>query len=176
MWKPLIRCSILGGVIVFLWSMLSWMILPIHKNMMNQFTDESRVVSEILDAAPKDGIYIYPTWSAFADAKEKVMPSLFVNVKRNVNYGDMTAQMVIGLIMQIIGAGLITYLLLQAKTMKYWSRVKFVTIVGIAIALIGVAPVWNWWHFPGLWMTIEFFDIVIAWFLGGLVIAKLIKN
>ena len=176
MWKPLIRCSIVGGVIVFLWFMISWMVLPMHKGQMNHFSDGSEVVSTILDAAPKDGIYVVPDWDTVAGSEDKVGPSIFVNVKRGVEFGNMATPMVIGLITQIIGAGLITYLLLKTKAMKYRERVKFVTIAGIAVGLLGSVPAWNWWHFPGTWVLFEFFDIAIAWFLGGLVIGKLVKN
>lgn len=178
MWKPLIRCSIVGGVIVFLWMMISWMILPMHKSMMNQFQDEGQVTSTVLEAAPKDGIYVIPKWDA--DQGEmyqgKTGPFIFMSVRRGVNFSDMTTPMVIGLITQIIGAGLITYLLLRGKAMKYWSRVRFVTIAGIAVALLGTMPAWNWWHFPGSWVFLDFLDITIGWFLGALVIGKLVKN
>ena len=88
----------------------------------------------------------------------------------------MTRPIVIGVITQIIGAFLITYLLLQAKAMKFWYRVRFVTVAGIAVAILGSMPMYNWWHFPGCWVFLEMLDYTIGWFLGGLVIAKLVKK
>ena len=61
MWKSLLRCGIVGGVIVFLWMMVSWMVLPMHKATMNKFVDESEVLSTITRYAPKDGIYVIPS-------------------------------------------------------------------------------------------------------------------
>lgn len=177
MWKPLIRCSIVGGLVVFLWSMFSWMVLPMHKTQMHRFVDASQVESTILRYAPVDGIYVIPTFEETQGGlKGKDAPFIFVNVKRGVEVSSMTSSMVIGIITQMVGAFLITYLLLHSKVMKYWGRVGFVTIVGILIAILGLIPPWNWWHFPGSWVLLDTFDVVVGWFIGGLVIAKLVKN
>lgn len=178
MWKPLIRCSIVGGVIVFLWMMVVWMILPMHKSLINVMGNEGDVTSAILEGAPQDGVYVIPKWdnSQGQTYKGKRGPFIFMSVKRQVDFSNMTTPMVVGLITYMVGAGLITYLLLKAKAMKYWERVRFVTIAGVAVALLGAMPAWNWWHFPGNWAFFEFMGIAIGWFIAGLVIAKLIKN
>ncbi|NGX37170.1 MAG: hypothetical protein K1000chlam2_00323 [Chlamydiae bacterium] len=172
MWKPIIRCGIVGGVLVFLWYMLSWMVLPMHKGVMNKFAEPSEVTSCITRYAPHDGIYVIPGWEA---EPEPGQPFIMVNIKRGVDFSN-TSQMICGVITNIIAAGFITYLLLRAKAMKYWNRVWFVTVVGIVVALVGVVPAWNWWHYPAMWSVLEMFDILVGWFLGGLVIAKLVKN
>lgn len=176
MWKPMIRCSIVGGVIVFLWLMVSWMFIPFHKGNLQKFVDESEVTSCVTRYAPKDGTYVIPSWEETEKGTAKDVPFIFVNVQRGVDFSSMTKNIVCGLITQIIGAALITYLLLKAKTMKYWNRVYFVTIVGLAVAILGTVPAWNWWHFPTSWALLEMFDLIVGWFLGGMVISKLIKN
>ena len=173
MWKQLIRCSIVGGIIVFLWVMLSWMVLPMHKMTMNKFTDSAATVSAITENAPKDGIYVYPGMDAKVEGKQ---PMLFVNVARGIDFKSMAKPMVIGLLTQMMSAFFVTYLLLRAKAMKYWPRVRFITVAGIFAAFVGTVPAWNWWHFPGAWTLAEMCDIIIGWFLGGLVIAKLVKK
>jgi hypothetical protein len=176
MWKPIIRCSIVGGIIVFLWMMLSWAIFPMHKACLNNFTDESEVTSCITRYAPKDGIYVLPSWNKVGGAEKKHPPFIFMNIRRGIDYSNMINNIIYGVITQIIGAAFITFLLLKAKAMKYWGRVWFVTIVGLIVAVLGTIPTWNWWHFPTGWAILEMFDIVVGWFLGGLVIAKLVKN
>ncbi len=176
MWKPMIRCSIVGGVIVFLWVMISWMVLPMHKVSLNNFTDEAEVTSCITRYAPNDGIYVAPSWAKDKKESTDSAPYIFLNIRRGVDSTNMTQNMIYGVITQIIGAAIITYLLLRTKAMKYWGRVWFVTLAGVLVAVLGTIPAWNWWHFPMGWAILEMFDLVIGWFLGGLVIAKLIKN
>jgi len=177
MWKPMVRCSIVGGIIVFLWVMISWMILPMHKNSLHKFTDESEVTSCLTRYAPSDGVYVIPSWDQIEkNGSPKDSPFILVNMRRGVDYTNMTRNIIWGVITQIVAAAFITYLLLRAKAMKYWKRVWFVTVVGIIVAILGVVPSWNWWFFPTGWSILEIFDLIIGWFLGGLVIAKLVKN
>lgn len=175
MWKPLIRCSVVGGVVVFLWMMVSWTVLPLHKAAMHKFVDQQEVAQTVMRYAPKDGIYVIPSWEEDKPPVQGV-PFIFVNIQRGVDFTNMSKNIVVGIITQIIGAALITYLLLRAKAMKYWRRVWFVTIAGITVAILGTLPAWNWWHFPGCWVLLDMIDVVLGWFLGGLVIAKLVKN
>ena len=175
MWKPILRCGIVGGIIVFLWIMISWMVLPLHKSTMNKFVDEAEVVKTVTRYAPKDGIYVIPSMETRqVDAKDQTF--VFMNIKRGVDFGQMAGPMLCGVITQIVAAMLITYLLLKAKAMKYWNRVWFITIAGILAVLLGIIPAWNWSYFPTHWVVLEAFDIIAGWFLAGIVMAKLLKN
>jgi len=139
--------------------------------LINRFTETTEVTTTIAQYAPNDGIYVITPCETKKDD-----PFIFVNIRRGINCTSMIRPMVTGILMQMAAAFLITYLLLQAKPMKYWSRVWFVTIIGCVVAILGILPNWNWWQFPTAWTMLEIFDIVVGWFLGGIVIAKLIKN
>ena len=175
MWKPLFRCSLIGGLILFLWMIVSWMINPLHWTLIKKFKEEPKVTAAILDAAPQDGIYVIPSVHHSTQEMPKKGPFIFINVKREVTW-TMTRPIVISLLTQIISVGLVTYLLLQAKAMKYWNRVLFFTIAGIVVTLWGCVPQWNWWHFPCGWTVFIMFDSIFSWFLCGLVIGKLVKS
>lgn len=172
----MIRCSLIGGIIVFLWMMICWMVLPMHQTMIHKFTEQAEVASCITKYAPSDGVYVVPSWDEVEKGQSSNLPFIFVNVRRGIDITHMTRSIACGIITQIIGAALITYLLMHAKAMKYWNRVWFVTIIGLVVAVLGTIPAWNWWHFPTGWAILEIFDLVVGWFLGGLVIAKLVKN
>lgn len=176
MWKSIVRSAIVAGIVVFLWSMISWMVLPMHKVSMNKVTDESEVTSCVMNNAPSNGIYVIPSWEQVDKGNLKSSPFIFFNVQKSVDFTSMTRSMFCGILTQIIGAAFIAYLLFHAKGLKYWGRVWFVTIVGLVVAILGVFPAWTWWHFPFGWVFLETIDLVVGWFLGGLVMAKLIKN
>ncbi len=171
MWKSLIRCSVIGGIIVFLWLTLEWAVLPTHKMIINRFTEQTEVTTTIAKYAPRDGIYVVAPCETKGEE-----PFIFLNIRRGIDCSSMVRPMIQGILMQMVAAFLITYLLLQTKAMKYWSRVWFVTVIGFVVAILGILPDWNWWQFPTAWIGLEVFDIVVGWFLGGLVIAKLVKN
>jgi len=187
MWKPLIKCSIVGGIVVF---MISWLVLPWHTATLNTFENEQAVVGALLANAPKDGIYVIPDMNKEAQTQAQPSdngsygneepaagtPYVFANIVRTAPGKEaMTKSIVIGVISQMIGAFIVTFLLLKAKAMKYGKRVGFVTILGLFLGLMSALPMWNWWAFPAGFTIVSILDPLIAWFFGGLVIAKLVK-
>jgi hypothetical protein len=50
--RSIVLGAVLGGVTVFVWSAVSWMLLPWHESSMKSFADEAAVAQVILDNAP----------------------------------------------------------------------------------------------------------------------------
>ncbi len=186
MQKKLIRGAVIGGVIVFLWCLVSWMVLPWHSMVFNKFTDEGSVANTIRNHAPVSGVYILPntyTYNASTSASEMEKgismmqhgPTMFASIQVN-GMGEKTARpFIVSLIIQIIGAGIVTWMLLQTKGLNYRQRVWFVTLYGIAIGVLGILPAWNWWALSPSYVASIFFDLIVGWFLAGLALAKICK-
>jgi hypothetical protein len=67
-------------------------------------------------------------------------PTMFASVQVN-GMGQKTARpFIVSLILQIIGAGIVTWMLLQTRGLSYKQRVWFVTLYGIAIGVLGHPP------------------------------------
>lgn len=169
MWKPLIRSAIAGSIIVYIWMTISWVLLPFHRNELHHFENENAVYSEITSQAYDEGVYVLPRERGVQEHS----PYIFVNIKRHVDFDNMIRPMLVGYLIQLLGAFLVTGLLLQTRSLVYWHRVWFVTFVAITVGVLGTLPGWNWWNFSGSWAALEFADHVIAWFLAGLAIARL---
>ncbi len=189
MWKPLLKCSIIGGLVVYIWYMFSWMILPWHDMVTNRFTDQQAVAQVLMQNAPTDGLYVLPSMKppvisadmlgqnmsqyGSTDMSNWQGPFVYANIHKGIKPNAMTVPLVVSLITHIIGAFFITLLLLQTKLARYWSRVKFVTIVGFLVGFLSMVPLWNWWGFTGAFTVVGILDTLFAWFFGGLVIARL---
>jgi hypothetical protein len=184
--KKLIRGAVIGGVIVFLWCLVSWMVLPWHSAVFNSFTDEQSVANAISSNAPVSGVYILPNTFQYNDSTpaaemQKGMqlmkngPTMFASVQIQ-GMGQKTVRpFIVSLIIQIIGAGIVTWMVLQTRALSYKNRVWLVTLYGIAIGLLGIFPAWNWWGLSFAYIFSIFFDLVVSWFLAGLAIAKICK-
>lgn len=182
MGRTLIKGSLLGGIILFIWMMISWMVLPWHCAVMQTFNNEESVAQAILDNTERDGIYVLPNLcdkkiggEMRAQAMKKG-PVMFASVQR---YGfdiDSIAPYVSALIIQVIGAFLVTFLLLQTGGLGYLRRVLFVTMIGLTIGVLAELPNWNWWGYSMGYVGVEILDYLIGWFLAGLVISIFVRS
>ncbi len=172
--------AILGGVIVFAWGTISWMVLGWHTPTINAFSNEDQVAQVLVDNAPMSGIYILPrpqpsqaavppTEAAPAQAG----PFAFVAYAREGVDPQMKMPMAYAVASSILAALLIAWLVRAAEGLGYFQRVLFIATVGIVIAIAGRVPDWIWWHYSTEFMVIDLADVVIGWSLAGLVMAAL---
>lgn len=164
--KPILG-AVLGGIVVFIWSALSWMVIPWHAATMTPFKNDKAVIDVIKANAEKSGVYFSPS----DPASMGVEPLIYAAVRRE-NMTSMAKPMVIGVLIDILCAGLVTWLLLQTSGKSYFGRVGFVAMVALAIGLFERLSDLNWWGFPPAYTAVLIADLVIGWFLAGLVIAK----
>lgn len=184
--KSLVLGSLLGGIVAFCWSAISWTVLTWHNPTMNSFTNEDAVAQVLMENAPTGGMYwlpgIPPGYEKLTgDAKKaaddammqrsKTMPYFYGVFQPRAN-DDMVRQMGGSLLFDILAALLITGLLMRTAGMSYLGRVMFIVTVALAVGLIAVVPNWVWWHYGTGWTIVGMADILIGWFLAGLVIAK----
>lgn len=166
--KSLLKGALLGGLVVFLWSAISWMLLPWHGKTMNGFKDEAKVAEVILANTDKSGVYFMPAKDESQMAKG---PIVFGAVRREGMTG-MTVPMIISFGIDILGAGLITWLLLQTSGRSLMGKVGFVVIFALAAGIVCLLPEWNWWGYSLGYTAVAVIDLIVGWFLAGLVIAR----
>lgn len=186
--KNHLKCALIGGLIVFIWGLFSWMVFPWHQTCLKKFTNESDVANVIIDNAPEAGVYILPNtfthhegaisqkeMTRSMDMMEKG-PFMFASVRPS-GMGKMSmAPFIISLIIQIIGAFIVTWMLMQTKNLPFKKQVAFVTLFGLGVGVLGQLPDWNWWGFSYGFIFGNIVDLVIGWFLAGFGIAKILKK
>ncbi len=189
--KALARCAIIGGIVVFLWGTISWMVLPWHEMTMHKFKNEKKVAQVIQENTEQSGVYVLPHFRAHekgmskSEKNEAVMhgkemmktgPVIFATVQKNGMKMEGPLPFVLALIVQIIAAYLITWLLLMTKVMPYMRQVGFVTTIALIAGIITYVPDLIWGGAAFGFTIVCMLDLIIGWFLGGLVIAKLARK
>jgi len=174
MWKPLIRSTVVGGVTVFIWYVISWMFFYFPVVDFKKFENPTEVTSTIFRGAPEDGIYI----QSGGNAPEKGRPPfILANVAREYPLKNMAQQIIVAFFTQVFAAFFVSLLLLQTKaSYKYWPRVGFVTVAGIFAAILSYMPLFIWMRYPIVWMGTAMINMVIAWFIAGLLMGHLSKR
>ncbi|MBP9841735.1 MAG: hypothetical protein KBC64_04850 [Simkaniaceae bacterium] len=165
-----IKGAILGGVVVFIWMLVAWMVLPWSGASMRKFKCESEVTEMMMRNCPRDGVYMFP----FKDDGVNQSPYVLATVKLNGNPLNPWA-FISSLVTQIVGVGMIGYLLSKTRRMTYPGRVAFVTLAGIAVWVLGIVPEWTWCALPAAFVLNLLVNYGIGYFLAGLVVAKCVR-
>lgn len=185
----LTKGALLGGLTLFVWGALSWMVLPWHMKTMNTFTDEKAVALALVGAAPASGVYMLPNGhpndpnltpeqrsAAMAQAKDRMTKGPIALVVVNLTGMDpdkMGPMLAKGFVVQALAALLFTWLLLQAGIAGYGARVLFVVVAALAGAVVCHLPNMVWMGYPADYTNVLMADTVVGWLLGGLVLAKI---
>jgi hypothetical protein len=183
--KPLLLGAILGGITAFLWSFISWSVLPWHLKQLHSFQNEDEVTAVISSHAPQSGNYLLPTGppqeGLTADQKKAADeirmqkmargPLVFATIRKE-GFGSFPKVLLTQLFCQIFAALLLTWMLLQTTGLSYARSVAFLAVAGLAASVIADLPNWNWWAFSGAYTAVNLIDYTLTWLLAGLVIAK----
>lgn len=153
---------------------------------MKSFSSESSVRSAIADNTEGSGLYMLPNLNKYsgkpcemAAAKERMRegPFAVVAVAAEGRNPGMAAGAIQSLIVKILAACIVTWLLLQTTyATDVTKAVKFITVVGIVIAIAATLPYSIWFAFPGSFVIGSLFEIVFGWFFAGLAISRVIKR
>ena len=171
MGSGIVKGAIFGGIIVYVWMIVSWMVIPWHQPTMMEFKNARYMAAAITENCHRDGIYVMPQEK---DNTNRV-PFVFAAVKLGGN--PMGAgNFIASIIVQVIGAGFISYFLSRSTGMVYVSKVFFVTFIGFVAWLLGMFPGWIWMGMSGGYILVALADLVIGWFLAGLVLAAVVRT
>jgi hypothetical protein len=116
--KQLALGSILGAVVLFIWSALAWTLIPWPGQPLRAFTNEDAVQQAVIANAPKSGNYVLPnpeTKGLTSDQQQKAMdkmmhgPFIFAAVRLEP-LGSMGKYMVIEFLTQLVCAFIATLL------------------------------------------------------------------
>jgi hypothetical protein len=188
--KRLALGSLLGGIVLFVWGAIAWMVIPWPGDPLRAFTNEAAVVQAVTANAPRSGNYLLPiepnrapgmSDEQYRAARQAAMdrmthgPMIFAAVRLEP-MGSTSRPLLIQLLTELVLALMASCLLLQTGRLSYKGRVLFLTVVGLIIFVGGHADEWNWWSFSSAYMLMQFGAIVIGWLLASLVIAALVRG
>jgi hypothetical protein len=190
MTKQLVLGTVLGAIVLFVWSAIAWMVIPWPGEPLRSFTNEDAVGQAISANAPRSGNYLLPnmpkrtpgmTDQQYA-AAEKAMadrwargPIVFAAVRLEP-FGSFGAALVIQFLTQLVLALLATVLLQQTCGLSRAGRIGFVAAIGVIIFVGGHVDEWTWWSFSNAYMLMQFGAIVIGWVLAALVISTFVRG
>jgi hypothetical protein len=182
--------GILGGIVMFIWTSIAHMALPLGEEGIHELPNESAIVESLhSNLGDRRGLYIFPGSglgpNASADAKREAMkqmdqkvnsgPSgiLMYHPRRSFNMGKLLG---VEFATEVLEAILVVFLLASTRLLTAGSRILFVTIAGVLAALATNVSYWNWYGFPKRYTVAYMFIQIVGFFLIGVVSAFILRN
>jgi hypothetical protein len=187
-----ILAGILGGVVMFIWTAIAHMLLPLGEAGVSQIgVENERPLLEAMKAnlGDRHGFFIFPGLNidpkATSQEKKDAMKQmadksasgpagiLIYHPTRPVTFGKWLG---IEFVTELFEAILVVCLLAQTRLTTFAGRVSFVTTAGILAAITTNVSYWNWYGFPKRYIAAYMFIQIVGFFCIGVVAALVLKR
>jgi hypothetical protein len=188
----IIVAGILSGIAMFIWTSIAHMCIPaLGEAGIHEMPNESDFVAGMkANFGDSHGLYIFPGSGLGQDATpaerreamrknmaEKLAngPSgiLMYHASRPLN---MPRLLGIEFATEVLEAILVVFLLSSTRLLTAGSRILFVTIAGVLVAIGTNVSYWNWYGFPKRYTVAYMIIQIVGFFLVGVVSALVLKN
>ena len=183
--------GILGGIVMFIWTSIAHMALPLGEAGISEIPNESAVLNSMQsNIGGKTGLYIFPGLGVDKNAsrQEKNEAMKHMNEKMAANpsgilmYHAAGRQFMFGKSLaiefstELLEAVLAIWLLAQTRIATFAGRVGFVLLAGILAAIATNVSYWNWYGFPGVYTASYMLIEIISFFLVGIVAGLMLRK
>ncbi|MEJ1967947.1 MAG: hypothetical protein WDN03_04795 [Rhizomicrobium sp.] len=167
--------GLLGGLAMYIWSTIAHVATPLGAVGVDTLPNQSITAANLASSVGgRPGLYLFPM-NMSGTPSAATAPGGFLVFNPHTPTSIRPSNLVIEFLTELVEAVLAAWLLAQTALAAYGARVAFVTVVGIAAAIITNVPYWNWYGFP-LDYTLAYGFVEIAGFLAaGLVIAAILR-
>lgn len=189
--KKFIIGSLVGTVLIFVWSFLSWEMLPIHVHSFNYTPKQDSVLRMLDRALPASGAYMLPAvdnrkvesvTSDYRAAQEKNMKDMVGKSGAIIFYNKSNSAMdpmvmVRGILIDLFAvmSAIIILMLGRDRLNSFFMRFWVILLIGFIVALNSYLLDWNWMGFPWHFIKRELIDVLAEWTLVGLWLAWYFK-
>ena len=178
--RQLIKPALLGGVTLFAWSMVSWMLLPWHAMTFSKFSNEATVLQTMWDNGTESGVYLLPSMGLQTKSKANTIgvekhPFVFLVYNRD-GCEDMTKKMLWAFLEDILTAFVLAWLLAQSAVSGFGRRIFFVACLALFAGLAVHVPNHIWWGHSMTFTLVSVADLVLGWTLAGAAIIYLVPK
>jgi len=183
--------GILGGIVMFIWTSIAHMALPLGEAGITEIPNESAVLNSMQsNIGDKPGLYIFPGLGVAKDAtreeKNQAMKRMQQRIAANPSgvlmYHPPGRQFAFGKSLgiefstELLEAILVIWLVAQTRIATFAGRVGFVLVAGILAAITTNVSYWNWYGFPSVYTASYILIQIIGFFLVGIVAGLMLRK
>jgi len=187
----ILLAGILGGIVMFIWTSIAHMALPLGEAGIREVANESAVLSAMQgNIGDQTGLYIFPgpgveknaTRQEKNEAMKHMAEKMATNPSGILMYHAPGRPFTIGKWLgiefgtELLEAILVAFLLVQTRIVSFSCRVGFVLVAGILAAITTNVSYWNWYGFPCVYTASYMFIQIVGFLLVGVVAALVLPK
>ena len=187
----ILLAGILGGIVMFIWTSIAHMALPLGEAGLGEIPNESTVLSAMQsNIGEQTGLYVFPGrglgQNATRQEKEEAMKHMSEKIATNPSgilmYHAPGRPLSLGKLLgvefgtELLEAILVVFLLAQTRIASFAGRVGFVLVAGILAAIATNVSYWNWYGFPCVYTASYMLIQIVGFFLVGIVAALVLRK
>ena len=187
----ILLAGIFGGIIMFIWTSIAHMALPLGEAGLGEIPNESAVLSAMQsNIGDQTGLYIFPGRglgkNATRQEKEEAMKHMGEKIAANPSgilmYHAPGRPLALGKLLgvefgtELLEAILAVFLLAQTRIASFAGRVGFVLVAGILAAIATNVSYWNWYGFPCVYTASYMFIQIVGFLCAGIVAALVLRK
>lgn len=166
--------GILGGVAMYVWSSVAHIATPLGQMGISTMPNEAPVTAAMqANLGGKPGLYMFP--AAAMAGKTVAGPSgilVYQDQSTEMTPSTLASEAVVEILEAIVAAFLLSF----AALTGYWSRVGFVSLVGLAAVLSTNPSYWIWYKYPASYTLAAMVIDLVGYVVAGLVIAAILRR
>ena len=187
----IVLAGVLGGIVMFVWTSIAHMALPLGEAGIGEIPNESVVLSAMQSSIGENtGLYIFPGLgigkSATREEKNEAMKQMQQRIAANPSgilmYHPPGRQFAFGKSLavefstEVLQAILVIWLLAQTRIGSFAGRVGFVLVAGILASITTNVSYWNWYGFPGVYTASYMLIEIVGFLLVGVIAALVLRK
>lgn len=189
--KPIIA-TFVGALIIFIWSAISWMVLPVHHTTFLYSPNQENILKNIDENIGDMGVYMLP----MADNRNtKTFDSEYQNAAQKIHQGNVgksaaiifytkdmqterASTFIIGYIFQFISVFIVVVILflLRDRFTTFFERWTVVMLFAVIVSIQGYLMAWNWMGHPWHYIRGFVLDIYLSFGLCGIWLAYYLRK
>ena len=183
--------GILGGIVMFIWTSIAHMVLPLGEAGIREIPNEAAVLDALktnlgenrgLYHFPGHGLGPNPTREQEREMMKHMGEKLANNPSGLLMYHPPGRQVSLGRLLgvefatEVLEALLVVFLLAQAGIGTFIGRVGFVFVAGVLAAIATNISYWNWYGFPKHYTAAYMLIQVVGFLCVGIVAALVLRK
>ena len=181
--KKFTIATLVGTIIIFIWSALSWTMLPVHLRSFHYTPKQDSVMNVLNSSLPGSGAYLLPSAdnrnvgmfdSKYREAMEDNMKKAEGKPFAMIFYWNETFRMdpmqfILGFLFDMFSVmfAVVIFVMAKDKFNTFFMRWWVFIMIGALVAFNAHMVEWNWLHFQWHFIKGMVIDDVMGWSLCG---------